>query len=233
MNNTSLDNIRRYITPFFNWCYENDYIDKSPFRGMNRIKQEQKLHVILTEEEIELLKENCITYRERALIEFLCATGVRVSELRKLKIDDINFIDGEVIIYGEKTKSWRLVYLCEDVLEYLKLYLEKRPYDSEYVFCSAREPHGIPCVQTIEKEIHIIANRAKIEKNCTVHTFRKTLATRLYKNGMDMKCIAKLLGHSVTVLEKFYLSLNDEYIKHKYLKYINLNIEEDEEIEDR
>lgn len=220
LSNTSIDNTRRFISPFFSWCLENDYIEKNPFKGVKRVKQDKKIKELLNDKDIVLLKDNCKTERELALIDFLLSTGIRVSELKNLKTENINLMSGEVTIYGEKTRTWRKVYLNADALKHMTDYLNNRKYISEYVFCCTRKPYGkISSSETIEKEIRIIADRANINKHCTVHLFRRTLATRLYKKGMDMKYIAKLLGHSVRVLEECYLVLSDDDIKEKYMKY--------------
>ena len=220
ITNTSLDNLRRCISSFFKWCTENDYIEKNPFRSIKRIKQEKKIKEILTDSDIVLLKDNCHTLREKALIDFLCATGVRVSELRQVKIKDIDFLTGEVKIYGEKTRTWRKAYLNANAIKHVQDYINDRKYfTSEYLFCSSRYPYNMTCVQTIEIEIQKIAKRANLQKHCTVHLFRRTLATQLYRKGMDMKYIAKLLGHSVDVLEKCYLILDDDNVKSSYQKY--------------
>lgn len=218
-SNISLDNTRRYISPFFTWCLENDYIEKNPFKGVKLIKVEKKIKEVLSDEDIVLLKDNCINEREKALIDFLLSTGVRVSELLRVEVKDINLSNGEVIIYGQKTRTWRKVYLGAEALKHITDYLNHRNYQSEYLFGCTRRPYGSICKQTMEKELRIIADRAGVKKHCTVHLFRRTLATRLYKKGMDMKYIASLLGHSVRVLEECYLIIDNEDIKNNYSKY--------------
>ena len=220
VSNTSLDNTRRFISPFFVWCLENDYIEKNPFKGIKRIKQEKKIKEILTDKDIVLLKDTCNdNIRNLALIDLLLSTGIRVSELTNLKIEQIDLNSGEIIIYGKKTRVWRKVYLNADALKHVLDYINTRENNSEYLFNSIRKPYGKVSNQYIEKILNEISAKAGINKHCTVHLFRRTLATRLYKKGMDMKYIANLMGHSVRVLEECYLIITDEEIKSNYIKY--------------
>lgn len=220
MNNTSLDNTRRFISPFFAWCFDNDYISKNPFNGIKRIKQDKKIKEILTDKDIVLLRDVCKdNKRDLALIDLLLSTGIRVSELTNLKLKNIDFNAGEITIYGEKTRTWRKVYLTVDATKHITDYLNDRENYSEYLFNSNKKPYGKVCNQSIERILKSIAKRANINKHCTVHLFRRTLATRLYKKGMDMKYIASILGHNVRTLEECYLIISDEDIKSRYMEH--------------
>ena len=220
MNNTSLDNTRRFISPFFSWCCDNDYISKNPFNGIKRIKQDKKIKEILSDKDIVLLRDTCKdNKRDLALIDLLLSTGIRVSELTNLKVENVDFNTGEITIYGEKTRTWRKVYLSMDAIKHLSDYIIDREHNSEYLFNSNKKPYGKTCNQSIEKKLKSIAERANVSKHCTVHLFRRTLATRLYKKGLDMKYIASLMGHNVRTLEECYLIISDEEIKSKYMEH--------------
>ncbi len=88
---TTVDNIRRNISSFFSWLEEEDYILKSPMRRIHKIKTKKAVKNVITDEEIEKLRDNCKNLRDTAMIDLLYSTGIRVGELVKLNIEDINF----------------------------------------------------------------------------------------------------------------------------------------------
>lgn len=220
----SVDNARKFIKPFFKWLYENEYIYKDVFINIKPIKRIDKQKEFLTSEEITKVRDaSRDDLRSMALIDLLLSTGIRVSECSNLKISDVDFEKGEVSIYSTKTNDWRKVYLDANALKHLQDYLNMRTDTSTYLFTNLRRSrNGEICQMSksaIEKSIHQYCQKADIKKHCTVHIFRKTLATRLYKRGMDITVIAKILGHkSVTTTEKYYLTICDSDIKYQYSK---------------
>lgn len=216
---TSVDNSRKFIKAFFKWLYENDYIEKDLFVKIAPIKREEKKKEYLTNSEIVLLRDSVKDNEEkRALIDFLLSTGLRVSELTNLKMSDVNFTSGEVTVHATKTNTWRTVYLTADALKHLVDYIKLRGDDiSEYVFMNKKK--GKISNQRVEKILHEIGSTAGVTKRCTVHLFRKTLATQLYHKGVDIAMIARILGHaSIKTTEKYYLTLCDTDVKYAYYK---------------
>jgi len=224
ISTTTVDNTRKYIKQFFNWLYENEYIEKNPFRRVRPIKRQEKKKEYLTEQEFVVIRDNCRNSKELALIEFLYSTGLRVSELTGLKVKDIDFMSGAVNIYAHKTNSWRKVYLEAGALKHLIDYINARKGQSEYVFCNTRKStdrYGRMGNQSVENLIKSVCIRAGVDKHCTVHLFRKSLATRLYRKGADVAFIAYILGHKSTkTTEQYYLSLVDEDIRYKFNKMV-------------
>lgn len=220
---TSVDNARKFIKAFFKWLYENEYIRKDIFIKIKPIKRVDKRKEYLTEEEIVKIRDTCNEdKRALALVDFLLSTGVRVSECSNLKIDNVNFATGEVNIYATKTNEWRKVYLDPNALKHVGDYLNSRTDTCPYLFVNNRKTNGkIDRMQngSIERLLQMYCKRAKIHKHCHVHLFRKTLATRLHKRGLDMPIIAKLLGHkSINTTERFYLSICDQDVMYMYQK---------------
>lgn len=220
----SVDNARKFIKPFFKWLYENEYIKKDIFINIRPIKRIDKQKEFLTNEEITKVRDaSRDDTRSLALIDLLLSTGIRVSECSNLKINDVDFAKGEVNIYATKTNEWRKVYLDSNAIKHLQDYLNMRNDLSPYLFVNQRRSNNGEVSRmskySIEKVIHKYCKKASIKKHCTVHIFRKTLATRLYKRGMDITVIAKLLGHkNVTTTEKYYLTICDQDIKYQYSK---------------
>ena len=220
----SVDNSRKFIKPFFKWLYENEYIKKDVFIKIKPIKRIDKQKDYLTENEIVKVRDACQSDKKAlAIVDFLLSTGVRVSECTNLKLKDVDFTTGEVSIYATKTSQWRKVYLDSNALKHLQDYINTRTDTCPYVFVNTRHTKNgeITRMQnsTIQKIVQKYCGKAQIHKHCHVHLFRKTLATRLYKRGMDISIIAKILGHnSIKTTEKFYLTICDQDIKYYYNK---------------
>lgn len=218
MSQRSVDNTRKFIKPFFKWLFECEYIPKDIFIRIKPIKYEDKQKEHLTESEIVRLRDACMgNARETALIDFLLSTGVRVSECSNLKLNNIDFATGEVNVYSNKVRKWRKVYLDSTALKHLTDYVNSRNDFEEYVFVNNRNTRMRE--STIEKEIKKCFEKANLSKHGHVHLFRKTLATRLLKRGMDIVSISKILGHtSVKTTEKYYASVCEQDVKIMFLK---------------
>ena len=219
----SVDNARKFVKPFFKWLYENEYVKKDIFIKIKPIKRSDKQKDYLTDNEIVKIRDACSSdCRALAVVDFLLSTGVRVSECSNLKLKDIDFSTGEVSIYATKTNKWRKVYLDSNALKHLQDYVNSRTDTCPYVFVNSKHTNGEitrmknGSIQNIIKKYCAIA---KVHKHCHVHLFRKTLATKLYKRGMDISIIAKILGHtSIKTTEKYYLTICDQDIKYHYHK---------------
>lgn len=217
----SMDTQRKHAKAFFNWCVENEYIEKNPFTKFKKIKYEKMKKDTLSNAEIVMLRDACENAEELALIDFLLSTGVRVSECCAMNIKDIDFLNGRVKIYGEKTRKWRTVFLDAAAQKHLKEYLDVRPEsDEDAVFVNKRKPHRRAGSHKVEDITKSVGKRAGIEKKCTVHLFRRTLATTLYKKGMALKDIAQILGNSVDILEKEYIIIDDCDIESNYKRCV-------------
>ena len=219
----SVDNSRKFIKPFFKWLYENEHIKKDVFIKIKPIKRTDKQKDYLTENDIVKIRDVCQeNKRALAIVDFLLSTGVRVSECSNLKLQNIDFISGEVNIYASKTNEWRKVYLDSNALKHLQDYINTRTDTCPYVFVNLKRTNGeITRMKngSIQKIVQRYCKMAKIHKHCHVHLFRKTLATRLYKHGMELPIIAKILGHkTIKTTEKFYLTICDQDIKYLYHK---------------
>lgn len=224
-SNTTINNNRKFIKPFFKWLYENEFIKKDIFMKIKPIKFEDKQKEFLTEHEIVNLRDTCGNdVRALALIDFLLSTGVRVSECSNLKKQDVDFNNGSVRVYATKTKQWRKVYLDSNASKHLKDYLDARKDSSDYLFVNTRKnSKGILAKMSnssIQKIVKESCNKAGIQKeSCTVHLFRKTLATRLKQRGVDLAIISNILGHSTTATTiRYYLSLLDEDVRYAYMR---------------
>lgn len=215
----TLANMKRFISAFFAWCLDEEYITRNPVHAIKNIKQPKKKKQYLTADEVESMRDVCETLRERAMLELLLDTGLRVSEVVALDIDSIDMAKGEVSIYGSKTRTWRTGYLNSKSKLHLQKYLMSRSDDNEALFVSSRRPYARLGNCTIQEELQAIAMRAGIQKHVTVHLLRKTFATNLSKNGTPIEIIQQLLGHAnISVTQQNYVTVDEDEVKSYHRK---------------
>ena len=126
---TTIDNIRRNISSFFSWLEEEDYILKSPMRRIHKIRAEKLVKNVITDEDIEKLRDGCSCLRDVAIIDLLYSTGIRVGELVRLNRTDINFSERECVVFGKGDKE-RRVYFDAKSKVHLINYLRSRNDDN-------------------------------------------------------------------------------------------------------
>ncbi len=101
----TIDNIHRSLSTFFSWLEEEDYIIKSPMKRIHKVKTAIVVKDTIPDKKLEILRDNCNNLRDKAMIDFLLSTGIRVCELVRLNIDDIDFSERECIVYGKGDKE--------------------------------------------------------------------------------------------------------------------------------
>lgn len=224
LSSTTLDNTRKYIKAFFNWLVYNDHLIKNPFNKIKCIRREPVKKEILSEHELEKLRDACVDKRELALIDFLNCTGVRVSEASNIKVDDIDFVTGKCNIYAKKTKTWRIGFLDAKALKHLtdyRLELSDKSIYPEYLFVSKKGKHKLK-ESSIQNVLKNVKKRAGIDRDVSVHTFRKTFASRLYRKGLPPMSIALLLGHKdFSTTAKYYIQIDKDGLKFEYDRCMN------------
>lgn len=214
----SLENTRANLSAFFQWLTVDEIIEKNPMLKIKPIKYPDEIKREFSDVEIDKLRSGCKDDKERALIEFLLSTGVRVDELCQMNTSDIDMINMTVHVrYGKGGKE-RITYITAVAVERLKKYLHSRKeQDSEYLFCN--KSHDRIKSGGIRFILNRIASRAGVT-NVHPHRFRRTFATGLAKRGMDIREIQKLLGHSNINTTLEYVCTDTEGVKASYRKYI-------------
>ena len=217
ISNRTLENHRSYISAFFQWMSNEEIIVKNPITKVKRIKCPVEIKKPFSEVEIDAIRGACTNLKERALIEVLLSTGVRVYELTEMEIKDINQSTLAVhVIHGKGAKE-RMTYTTAVALKHLLAYLNTRHGDCQALFCNYKgEPIGVTGIQYILLEI---GKRAGVE-NVHPHRFRRTLATFLAKRGMPIQEIQKLLGHSNISTTMRYVCVEDEKVQASHRRYI-------------
>lgn len=214
LSNTSLENQRANISAFFQWLTNEDYIQKNPIAKLSTIKCANIIRYPFTEIDIDAIRGACVNMKERALIEILLSSGMRVSELSNMLISDIDFNNLTVHIRNGKGGKDRITYITPLCATYIKKYLDSRKEkDVQYLFCNKN--HEKLCSGGIRFILCELSKRSHVN-NIHPHRFRRTFASNLAKNGMDIQHIRKLLGHSDinTTLKYVYSDNNSSRISY-------------------
>ena len=215
---TTIDNIRRVLSSFFSWLEDEDYIIKSPIRRIHRIKTPTTVKEVLTDENLEKLRDECENIRDLSLIELLISTGMRVGELVNLNISNLNFEDRSCIVLGKGNKE-REVYFDAKTKLHLKEYISKRNDTNDALFVSLREPHqrlSISGIELIVRNLGVNTNINKVHP----HKFRRTIATMAIDKGMPVEQVQKLLGHVKIETTMHYAMVNQSNVKISHRRYI-------------
>lgn len=214
----TIDNIRRTLSSFFAWLENEDYIVKSPVRRIHKVKATKKVKETFTDENLEKLRDTCANVRDLAILELLISTGMRVGELTRLNIADMNFQERSCIVLG-KGNSEREVYFSAKSKMYIKKYLETRTDNNEALFVSLIKPYNPLGISGVEIAIRNLGRQANINK-VHPHKFRRTMATMAIDKGMPVEQVQKLLGHIKMDTTMEYAMVNQNNVKNSHRKFI-------------
>ena len=192
---------------------------KSPVRRIHKIRTETVVKETYTDENIEIMRDNCKEIRDLAMIDLLNSTGMRVGELVRLNISDINFNERECIVLGKGDKQ-RKVYFDAKTKIHLQSYLKSRDDENDALFVSLLKPHNRLNISGVEIRMRNLGRRLNINK-VHPHKFRRTLATRAIDKGMPIEQVQQLLGHSKIDTTLQYAMVNQNNVKDSHRKYIS------------
>ena len=215
----TIDNIRRTLSSFFAWIENEDYIVKSPVRRIHKVKTTRRVKETLTDENLEKLRDTCSNVRDLAILELLISTVMRVGEITRLNISDMNFQERSCIVLG-KGNSEREVYFSAKSKMYIKKYLETRTDDNEALFVSLIKLYNRLGISGVEILIRNLGKEANINK-VHPHKFRRTMATMTIDKGMPIEQVQKLLGHLKIDTTMEYAMVNQNNVKNSHRKYVN------------
>jgi len=217
--------VRRYsssIKGLFSFLLQHDYIKKNPASRLKSTKIARDLPSVLSFEEINSILEcpniiNKLGVRDKAILELLYSSGLRVSELLNLKIPDLYFEDEVIRVLGKGSKQ-RIVPVGSSaikwVIEYItksRVLLQKRMKSENIIFLNSR---GSKLSRmAIWKIVKKYTEQAEIKKDVHPHTFRHSFATHLLEGGADLRAVQEMLGHSDISTTQIYTHIDREYVK--------------------
>ena len=214
----SVDNIRRNLSSFFSWLEEENYILKSPMKRIHKIKTDKVIKETYSDETLELLRDNCNNLRDLAIIDILASTGMRVGELVKLNINDIDFENRECVVFGKGNKE-RPVYFDARTKIHLKNYLNSRTDDNPALFVSLDAPYDRLKISGVEIRLRQLGRSLELDR-IHPHKFRRTMATRAIDKGMPIEQVQRILGHSQIDTTMQYAMVNQSNVKSSHQKYM-------------
>lgn len=214
----TIDNIRRIMSSFFSWLEDEDYIVKSPVRRIHRVKTAQLAKETLSDEELETLRNACENERDLAVVDLLASTGMRIGELVRLDITDVNLQERECIVTGKGDKQ-RPVYFDARTKLRLMEYLGTRSDDSSALFVSLDSKAKRITVGGVELRLRNLGKKAGVSR-VHPHKFRRTLATHAIDKGMPIEQVQKLLGHAKIDTTMHYAMVNQNNVKASHRRYL-------------
>lgn len=218
LSKVTIDNIRRILSSFFSWLEDEDYILKSPVRRIHKVKTASNIKETYSDEDLELIRDNCSEIRDLAIIDMLASTGMRIGEMVLLNREDINFNERECIVFGKGDKE-RIVYFDARTKIHLQDYLNTREDDNPALFISLNFPHNRITIGGIETRLRQLGERLGLSK-VHPHKFRRTLATMAIDKGMPIEQLQQLLGHKRIDTTLQYAMVKQSNVKIAHKKYI-------------
>ncbi len=223
LNEKSISRNISCLKSFYKFLVIEKYVKNNPSDLISIPKVKKSLPKTLTEEEVIKLLDIDLTdnfsYRNKAMLEVMYATGLRVSELVNLKLQDVDLSQDLVRTFGKGSKE-RVIPIGEYAREYLEKYIYEyrasmlKRTNNEYLFLNN---HGNKMTrQGFFKIIKKIAKEKGIDKELSPHTLRHSFATHLLKYGADLRTIQELLGHSDISTTQIYTYISNEELKKNY-----------------
>lgn len=215
----TIDNIRRNLSSFFSWLEEEDHILKSPVRRIHKIRTKKPVKEVISDENLEVLRDGCSEVRDLAMIDILISTGMRVGELVKLNISDLDFEERECIVYGKGDKE-RKVYFDARTKLHLQRYIATRTDKNAALFVSLNAPYDRLNISGVETRLRELGRKMNIY-GIHPHKFRRTMATKAIDKGMPIEQVQRLLGHQQIDTTMQYAMVNQNNVKTSHRKYIS------------
>ena len=237
-SNASVSHEITVFNEFYRYLDRKGYIKENIMNKFSTRKSPKRLPKFLTIEEVDKLLDielnDKFDYRNKAMLEFMYATGARVSEILSLEVGDIDFYNCKVLVKGKGAKE-RVLPISDIALKYLKIYIEeyrnnffpKNKKYNNYLFLNNHGDHlsRVAFLKIIKKE----ALKKGIKKDVSPHILRHSFATHLIENGADIRSVQLLLGHENITTTEIYTHLSNDFVKTSYFENMTRANKEDEE----
>lgn len=218
LSRTTINQRKSIIKSFFHWLYEEEFITKDPSIRIKPERNDSKPRSAFTDVEIETIRSFCKSWRERAIIDTLYSSGIRVSELCGLNKSDIDLDKRELTIFGKGGK-WRTSYIDASTVISLRMYFNLRDDANDAAFIGEREPHARLSTSGVRTILNSISERSGVD-NIIPHRFRHTMATRGINLGMPIESVQMILGHSQIKTTLHYTHVSNDKVKSDHQRYI-------------
>lgn len=215
VSNSYISTRRAWLSSFFTWMENTDEIVKSPMRAVSPVKKRKEVRRPFTEVELDKLRSSCSTARQRAVIEVLLATGMRVNELVNVKVEDIDWVTKAIHAKECKGGKERIVYMNDLAMTYLRSYMGIR---NEGWMAQTKDGRQID-TDTIRKMLKGVAEKSGVT-DVHPHRFRRTFATTMVNRGMPLNELQILMGHSKIDTTMTYVYQTDRQIEASYRKHV-------------
>ncbi|MEI3529931.1 MAG: site-specific tyrosine recombinase XerD [Bacilli bacterium] len=226
LSDASINHFISSVRSFYKFLVINKFVKENIMDFIASPKRNKHLPKVLSIEEINKLLNiplnNAFDYRNKAILELMYATGLRVSELSELKVNDVNLNMAIVRTLGKGSKE-RVIPLGDYALYYLKIYLNDyrsqllKRHLSDYLFLNN---HGKKLSrQGLFKIIQSLAHQQQINKEISPHTLRHSFATHLLNGGADLRSIQELLGHSDISTTQIYTHISNQKLNEDYHQF--------------
>lgn len=215
---STAESYRNILSSLFTWMFMNKIISANPMETIKPIKYPEALKKSFTPVEVDAMKTACKTKLDRAMLELLLSSGLRCEELCNLKWEDINFTTKDINVIEGKGNKNRVAMMDDVTKKYLLEYKKSLNFESDYVF--AVKYRGMIKRRTTDsvwRKLKTIAEKAEVSE-ANPHKFRHTFATTLYKRGLDVRMIQKLLGHSNINTTMIYIDSDIDMLRDAYKK---------------
>jgi site-specific recombinase XerD len=209
------------VRNFYKWLAREGLMEKNPMEGLDPIKVGRPLPKVMTVEEVRRYFAAAVTTRERAIVEFIYATGCRRSELLGVRLHDLNLVAGEVRLHGKGNKD-RIGLLTPSAIEALRRWMDSRAElaskwtfpDDGFLFVSRQGPLKKSRLERIVKEIAVRAEMPYVH----AHRLRHSFATHLLNGGADLMAVKELLGHESVATTQIYVHVAMDRLRAVYKK---------------
>lgn len=215
-----------YLSSFWDFLITEELVNNNPVKKVGLLKVEKTIKRPFSAEEMEALRSSCDNLRDRALMEFLYSTGVRVSEVEALNVKDVEMGKQKLVVYGKGSKE-RPTYLTDTSKFYLKKYLKERCEDegitmeqlmNKPLFVTLDYPHNRLTVAGIQYMFRNLGRNAGVD-NVHPHRFRRTIATDLLNKGVPIEQVKEFLGHEKLDTTMIYCTVKTENVQASHRKY--------------
>lgn len=217
------------LRTFYKFLYRERKVESNPAMNLNAPKRPKTLPKFLTEPEVEQILNNIkietpAGFRNKAILELLWASGMRISELSGLNFEDLNLENNEIRVFGKGAKE-RIILVTDRAKSFLERYIKTaRPLIAKGY--KVDEDEGSPVfinktgfrlqAKTIRNVINEVVDTIQLPKHVTPHVFRHSFATHMIENGADLRIVQELLGHASISNTQIYTHVSSRHLKDVY-----------------